>query len=258
MNIKMSADLGKRLAELRKYSNITREDLARRMSVKPKDVDKWESGTLSPDGEQLIKLSKIYKMPIDEILLNFDTDKVYEPQPQADSTTTVNGTIKAVNPFKAPTKANIVWYAFPYPILVVIAFLIAGFLFNVWHPAWMLFLTIPIYYIVIAMSHAKSFTAKANIFPYPILVFLIFLIAGFGFNNWHPSWLIFLTIPIYYIMIAMSRAKSFRAKANIFPYPILCVILFLSVGFDYNMWHPAWMLFLTVPIYYMIVNMIRS
>jgi len=70
----MSADLGKRLTELRKYNRLTREELAARLFVKAKDIEKWETGQLSPDGEQLIKLSQIYKMPIDEILLNFDTD----------------------------------------------------------------------------------------------------------------------------------------------------------------------------------------
>jgi len=102
----------------------------------------------------------------------------------------------------------------------------------------------------------KSFNWYA--FPYPILIVFAYLIIGFMFDTWHPTWLLFLTIPIYYEMIAMSRAKTFRAKANIFPYPILCVILYLSVGFDYGWWHPWWLLFLTIPVYYMFVNSIKN
>ena len=102
----------------------------------------------------------------------------------------------------------------------------------------------------------KSFNWYA--FPYPILIVIAYLAIGFIGHTWHPTWLIFLTIPIYYEMIAMSRAKSFRKKANIFPYPILCVIFYLSMGFDYGWWHPTWMLFLTIPIYYMFVNSIKS
>ena len=104
----------------------------------------------------------------------------------------------------------------------------------------------------------KSVTFNWYAFPYPILVVLAYLIIGFWLNVWHPTWLFFLSIPVYYEMIAMSRAKTFRKKANIFPYPILCVILFLAVGLDFDLWHPAWMLFLTIPIYYMIVNSIRK
>ncbi|MCL1859567.1 MAG: hypothetical protein FWF92_10100 [Oscillospiraceae bacterium] len=102
----------------------------------------------------------------------------------------------------------------------------------------------------------KSFNWYA--FPYPILVVFVYLAVGFWLNTWHPTWLMFMTVPIYYEMIAMSRAKSLRAKANIFPYPIICVIVYLALGFDYNWWHPAWMLFLTIPIYYMFVNSIKS
>ncbi|MCL2815349.1 MAG: hypothetical protein FWD23_12180, partial [Oscillospiraceae bacterium] len=74
---------------------------------------------------------------------------------------------------------------------------------------------------------------------------------------WHPTWLLFLTIPVYYEMIAMTKAKGFRSKANIFPYPVLCAIFFLCIGFDYDIWHPAWMVFLTIPVYYMVVNAIK-
>ena len=95
-------------------------------------------------------------------------------------------------------------------------------------------------------------------FPYPVVILLIYLIIGFWQNIWHPTWLIFLTIPIYYTLVAMGRANGFRAKANIFPYPIVCVILFLVIGFDHSLWHPGWMLFFTIPIYYMIVNAIKS
>jgi len=150
------------------------------------------------------------------------------------------------------------WYVFPYPIIVLFLYLAAGFLFNLWHPTWLIFLTIPVYYEMVATLKQKNTKNKWYVFPYPILVFLVYLTAGFLFHIWHPTWLLFLTIPVYYIMIAMSNAKNFRAKANIFPYPILCVIFYLAIGFDYNLWHPGWLLFLTIPVYYMIVNMIKA
>ena len=96
------------------------------------------------------------------------------------------------------------------------------------------------------------------LFPYPVIVVAAYLAIGFLADAWHPTWLMFLTIPVYYEMVAMSKLKTFRQKANVFPYPILCAILFLCVGFDYGIWHPAWMVFLSVPIYYMVVNAIKS
>ena len=146
------------------------------------------------------------------------------------------------------------WYAFPYPVFVVLVYLGIGFLFNIWHPTWLLFLTIPVYYEMIAMNKSRNW----YVFPYPVLVFLAFLMIGIFFQVWHPTWILFLTIPVYYTMVAMHKAKSFKAKANIFPYPILCVIFYLIIGFDYNAWHPAWLIFLTIPMYYMFVNSIKS
>ncbi|MFQ7452247.1 MAG: hypothetical protein ACLRWQ_05570 [Flavonifractor plautii] len=36
-----------------------------------------------------------------------------------------------------------------YAVVVTVAFLITGFLLDNWHPGWMLFLTIPLYYVLI-------------------------------------------------------------------------------------------------------------
>ena len=95
-------------------------------------------------------------------------------------------------------------------------------------------------------------------FPYPVLVVILYLAIGFWRDIWHPTWLLFLTIPVFYMAIAMSKAKGFKNKANIFPYPILCVIFYLAVGLDYDLWHPAWMIFLTIPVYYTIVNAVKQ
>ncbi|MEG0417441.1 helix-turn-helix domain-containing protein [Gordonibacter sp.] len=46
----------------------------------------------------------------------------------------------------APSKKNGPWMTFPYPVLCVVVFLLSGFFFGVWHPAWVVFLTIPSYY----------------------------------------------------------------------------------------------------------------
>ncbi len=37
---------------------------------------------------------------------------------------------------------------FAFPVLVVIVYLLFGFLMNLWHPMWIIFLTIPIYYFI--------------------------------------------------------------------------------------------------------------
>ena len=106
------------------------------------------------------------------------------------------------------------------------------------------------------MSGKSKFNWYA--FPYPIIAVIFYLGMGFWRDIWHPTWLIFMTIPVYYQIVAMSEAKGLKSKANIFPYPILCSIFYLAIGFDHNLWHPGWMLFLTIPVYYIIVNAIKQ
>ena len=76
-----------------------------------------------------------------------------------------------------------------YPLLVTILYLFLGFAFHLWHPGWLVFLTIPIFY----MSPAATPMQKlCN----PVMITLIYLILGFFFHLWHPGWIIFLLIPI--------------------------------------------------------------
>ena len=38
-----------------------------------------------------------------------------------------------------------------------------------------------------------------------------------------------------------------------FAFPILAVIVFLFVGCVYDIWHPTWIVFILIPVYYSIV-----
>ncbi|MDR2530793.1 MAG: hypothetical protein LBC65_04535 [Oscillospiraceae bacterium] len=48
--------------------------------------------------------------------------------------------------------------------------------------------------------------------------------------------------------------EKLRSLLNGIPYPVLVVIAYLLLGFTLNLWHPMWMLFLTVPVYYALAN----
>ena len=41
---------------------------------------------------------------------------------------------------------------------------------------------------------------------------------------------------------------------NRFPYPVLLILYFLYEGFCYDIWSPTWVVFLTIPVYYALVN----
>lgn len=60
---------GDKLYELRKKRNLTQEDLALLLDISDKAVSKWENGTSKPTIENLSKLSKIFDISLDELIV---------------------------------------------------------------------------------------------------------------------------------------------------------------------------------------------
>ena len=89
--------------------------------------------------------------------------------------------------------------------------------------------------------------------PVPLFVTAAYLAMGLLWNWWHPSWLIFLLIPVYYQLVAMTVVKNPRARPHVFPISVLCLGAYLVMGFYFNLWHPTWMIFLVVPAYHWFV-----
>ena len=138
----MNIDIANRLYEMRKKNNLSQEELAEKIGVSRQAVSKWERAEASPDTDNLILLSKIYNISMDELL---STNEPIEAKPES-----VNEE-KHENKCEEESPGNF-WMVFPYPIFVTIVYLFLGFVFNSWHPGWILFITIPIYYSVVSYS----------------------------------------------------------------------------------------------------------
>lgn len=59
-----------KLFELRKEKGYSQEELADKLNVARQTVSKWENGTTTPDFENLIELSKLFEISIDEFVGN--------------------------------------------------------------------------------------------------------------------------------------------------------------------------------------------
>jgi len=95
----------------------------------------------------------------------------------------------------------------PIPLFVVAAYLAMGFLWDLWHPGWLIFLAIPVYYGFASMLTVTELRRKLNRFPIAPLCVLVFLLFGLFLDIWHPTWLIFLLIPVYYVMVSAVFRK---------------------------------------------------
>ena len=183
--MKNKTNLGESLYHFRKKANLSQEDLAEKLGVSRQSISKWECGESLPDTENLIALSKLYGISLDELVYHTTkTSHIILQEEVEEEETASNNVIHFLRKF-------------PYPILIFIAFLLWGFIWDGWIVAWTLFLTTPIYYSIIQCLRTNSLKH----FNYPVLITFIYLFLGMQRGWWHPHWILFLTVPIYYAII---------------------------------------------------------
>lgn len=72
--------LGKNISDLRKKNGLSQEKLAEKINVTRQTISNWELGETSPNPEQLILLSNIFRKSTDELLGNEIIAKENEEQ----------------------------------------------------------------------------------------------------------------------------------------------------------------------------------
>ena len=232
----------KKLAALRKYNSLSQESLAEKIGVSRQAISKWERGEASPDTENLFTLSKIYSVSIDDLLGEKTAEQIISQAKEKESQkeaaekaeskkeeNTEAKTEKAVTSSQADNLySNTAAKAeelknrflsettdfaplgkkllrFPYVFIAVAAYLAIGFTLKIWHPTWLVFITIPIYYISAIGFLSKSKKKMLLLQPVYLWAVILFLIGGIIFHIWHPTWLIFLLIPAYYWVVLTSK-----------------------------------------------------
>ena len=73
-------EFAKRIFELRKSSNMSQKKLAEELGLTNKAISKWENGGAKPTIEQLIKLSNLFNITVDELIKpnNNENKKIYK------------------------------------------------------------------------------------------------------------------------------------------------------------------------------------
>jgi transcriptional regulator with XRE-family HTH domain len=65
-------NIGKKIHEIRQRKNITQEQLAKDLAISRQAVSKWESGKAIPDIENLMYISNLYDVSLDELIKGDD------------------------------------------------------------------------------------------------------------------------------------------------------------------------------------------
>ena len=153
-------------------------------------------------------LAKIYGISVDD-LLNTDKDKVIVQDPKKkdkDFKGKIKSLLSKANDFGMYPKAAKALLIFPFPIIIVILYVALSMIFHIWHPLWILFMTIPMYYRFAIACKANNRKVFALLLPVPELIVTIFLCLGVATGMWGYSCLLFIVIPLYYWFACFVKA----------------------------------------------------
>ena len=238
----MTIELGNRLADLRKEHGYSQEELADKLGVSRQAISKWERGEASPDTDNLIELSKIYGVSLDELIglektssskekvnskinvnINADLNHTIGKDDDDDDDSTIKiskdgivisdgkdtlhinkgVTINGTKYQRDKRKEKIIGVSSIFTVFgSVIAYILLGSIAGLWAQAWVLFMLIPIIPSLVEAILSKN----ANHFAYPVFIAFVYLLLCvwiLNFSLWHPLWVIFLTIPVYYGIIKL-------------------------------------------------------
>ena len=261
----MNIETANRLYELRKQQGLSQEELAEKLGVSRQAVSKWERSEASPDTENLIALAKIYGLSLDELIFGEkQTEEKSEEPPKGTSKVDI-GPMGIFVESDDGDKVQINLKGIKVTESEKEKYENSG-------------VKIDLGGIKIGSSADFDFSedfddnddddydeddveaieksgGKAKFWlslPYPIICVIAYLLFGCmdilgGFGQ---SWIIFVTIPLYYSLVHAIAKKRFCD----FAYPVFCAFAFLYLGMYHDNWHPSWVIFITIPIYYSIAG----
>ena len=88
------------------------------------------------------------------------------------------------------------WVRFPYPLVVILAYLLLGIFNGAWGMGLFLFFTIPLYYMAGPCHRPQAALRRSCRARTPSAVVAWFCFMAFVLNQPHPAWVAFLTIPL--------------------------------------------------------------
>lgn len=232
----MTIENANRLAELRRTHGYSQEELAEKLGISRQAVSKWERAESAPDTDNLIALSRLYGVTLDELLglkvpvrpeaPAAEADAIEIPPEPLDADSTSDGTAGSAGSNDSTASS-------------------AGFNGNA-ESSDAPFRSddddFDSYYEHEAEKAAREREHRRRRFPYPVVVTVAYLALGFCFHLWHPGWIVFLTIPLFYL------PDHARTPLRLLGNPVMVTIIYLLLGTQCGWWHPGWLVFFLIPL----------
>lgn len=91
-----------------------------------------------------------------------------------------------------------------------------------------------------------------------LIAVAVFMLLGFFRDAWGIAWIVFLAIPLTGVITDFAFGDKNKLDLIIGAVSLVCVIVFLVLGFLENLWGIAWIVFLLIPITAIIINMVKT
>ena len=219
----MNIEIANRLQKLRKENGYSQEELADKLGISRQAVSKWERAESSPDTDNLIILARLYNMSLDELLYDNESDEEIrnrnidkEEEKKADSFSITDDEGQTVK-------------------------------FEDGH----------IKFVNKDGSEEKLDKKKSIFLTITDAIILALTLTGYlvwslVFNKWEVSWVLWVLMPAVMSIFEAIEKKQITK----FIYPCLVTAVYCFLGMQFNLWHPYWFLFLSIPVYYIVANLL--
>lgn len=207
------SSFGEFLYTLRKEKGMTQAELADALGVTNKAVSKWETGEAMPETSQLLPISRIFDVSVDELLNGeraFEAPKNEESEKETDEIFSheiknhlfTRGKDDEDGKTLLETVGGAICSA--VMLLGVVTYLLLGALGNLWHPYWVVLpvcgMLCGIIGIIFDMCNRKKRELKLSRGENPytggtcgiimLTCVIAYLLLGALGNLWHPYWII--------------------------------------------------------------------
>lgn len=262
----MNIEIANRLVSLRKENNLSQEALAEKLGISRQAVSKWERAEASPDTDNLILLSRLYGVSIDELLKTDDEIPMPEITDGNKYELVTDENAAGENYYTEQNNQDNAGAEDERGDYVHVGFegIHVKDKEGEVHVGW-------------NGIHVDDTKNGENVhidkngvyvngekydrkwlsyhhFPMWTIITILYLIIGVCWNAWHPGWMLFLLVPIWDSVVKAIIKKNPKC----FAYPVFAALVFLCLGFFWNCWHPGWVVFLTIPLYYSLVEWGRN
>lgn len=242
----MNIEIANRLVQLRKKCGYSQEELAGKLGLSRQSVSKWERAEASPDTDNLIELAKLYNVSLDD-LLNPDVN-LDEVINKAEKNPNEGSDVDAKEPHEEKESSVDIGKDGIHISDGDDYVHIDGSGIHISENGESREVKKE------EFKHEERLAEEIASAIFGALVIAGYLLFGFLYPDhafaWKVGWTAILLIPVFGSIFECAR----KHRVHYFAYPVFVAGIYCFLGLAFGLWHPLWVIFVTIPVFYGIAN----